>query len=153
MSVDEKLAEMGIEIPEAHPPQGSYVPVVQTGNLCYVSGQLPIDDGRLMAVGSVPSPCSIEKGVEGAKLCAINILAQLKAHLGSLDKIKKIVRLNGYVQSQNGFFQQPQVLNGASDFLAEVLGDKGVHTRIAVGVYELPMDAAVEIDVIVEVET
>ncbi len=152
MSIEEKLVEMGIELPTPHAPLGAYVPVVQTGNLCFVSGQLPIKDGRLVAVGSVPSPCSVEKATEGARICAINILAQMKAHLGSLDRVKKFVRLNGYVQSQNGFYQQPQVLNGASDFLVEVFGDKGRHTRIALGVYELPMDAAVELCAMVEVE-
>ncbi|MFH1675666.1 MAG: RidA family protein [bacterium] len=152
MSVEEKLKEMGIELPTPPAPVAAYVPVVQTGNLCFVSGQLPIAEGRVLTVGSAPSPCSIEAARDGARLCAINILAQLKAHLGSLDRIKKIVRINGFVQSQNGFFKQPDILNGASEFLAEVLGEKGKHTRIAIGVYELPLNATMQIDAIVEVE-
>lgn len=152
MSAEEKLQQMGIELPTPPSPVASYVAVVQTGNLCFVSGQLPIQNGRLMAKGSVPSPCTVEAAVEGARLCAVNILAQLKAHLGSLDRIKRVVRISGFVQSQNGFFGQPEVLNGASEFLAEVLGDKGKHSRIAIGVYELPLNGSVEIDAVVEVE-
>jgi enamine deaminase RidA (YjgF/YER057c/UK114 family) len=152
MSVDDKLKELGIELPTPPTPVAAYVPVVQTGNLCFVSGQLPMKDGRLMAVGHVPNTCDEPKAIEGAKLCAINILAQLKAHLGSLDRIKRVVRINGFVQSERGFLNQPQVINGASEFLVAVLGDKGKHSRAAVGVAELPMDASVEIDAIVEVE-
>ena len=152
MSVEEKLKEMGIELPTPPAPVAAYVPVVQTGNLCFVSGQLPMKDGRLMACGAVPSPCEIEVAKEGAKLTAINILAQLKAYLGSLDRVKQIVRINGFVQSANAFGKQSDVLNGASEFLAEVFGDKGRHTRIAIGVYELPLNASMQIDAIVEVE-
>jgi len=152
MTIEEKLAEMGIELPTPPKPVAAYVPVVQTGNLVYLSGQLPVKDGRVMAQGSVPSPCSVENAREGAKLTAINIIAQLKAHLGSLERVKKIVRINGFVQSDNGFFKQPEVLNGASEFLVEVFGEKGKHTRIAIGVYELPLNAAMQIDAIVEVE-
>lgn len=151
MSVEDKLKGMGIELPTPPAPVAAYVPVVQTGNLCFVSGQLPMKDGRLVAVGSVPSPCSIEQAAEGAKICAINILAQLKGYLGSLDRIKRIVRINGFVQSTNGFQNQPQVINGASEFLVEVLGDAGRHSRVAVGAIELPLNAAVEIDAIVEI--
>jgi len=152
MSVENKLKEMGIELPTPPAPVAAYVPVVQTGNLCFVSGQLPMKDGRVMATGAIPSPCTIENAKEGARLTAINILAQLKSHLGSLDRVKRIVRINGFVQSANGFFKQPDVLNGASEFLAEVFGDKGRHTRIAIGVYELPLNASMQIDAIVEVE-
>jgi len=152
MSVDDKLKELGIELPTPPTPVAAYVPVVQTGSLCFVSGQLPMKDGRLMAVGHVPTTCDEAKATEGAKLCAINILAQLKAHLGSLDRIKRVVRINGFVQSERGFLNQPQVINGASEFLVAVLGDNGKHSRTAVGVAELPMDASVQIDAIVEVE-
>lgn len=152
MSVEDKLREMKIDLPTPPEPKGSYVPVVRTGNLCFVSGQLPMKDGRLMAVGSVPNVCALEKAREGARICAINILAQLKSHLGSLDRIKRFVRLNGYIQSDNGFGKQADVLNGASDFIAEVLGESGKHTRIAVGVIELPLNATIEIDAVVEVE-
>lgn len=152
MSVEDKLKEMGIELPIPPTPQGAYVPVAQAGNLCFVSGQLPIIDGRLIATGRVPGVCDLETAVEGAKICAINILANLKAHLGSLDRIKRIVRLNGFIQSEKGFYHQPQVLNGASEFLAAVLGEKGIHSRIAIGIYELPLNSAMQIDAIVEVE-
>ena len=152
MSVEEKLIEMGIELPTPPKPVASYVPIVQTGNLVYLSGQLPIKEGRVMAAGSVPNPCSIENAKEGAKLTAINIIAHLKAYLGSLDRVKQVVRLNGFVQSENGFHKQPEVLNGASEFIAEVFGDKGKHTRIAIGVFELPLNATMQIDAIVEVE-
>jgi enamine deaminase RidA (YjgF/YER057c/UK114 family) len=152
MSVEDKLKEMGIELPTPPAPVAAYVPVVQTGNLCFVSGQLPMKDGRIMATGAIPSPCSVEDAKEGARLTAINILAQLKAHLGSLDRVKQIVRINGFVQSDNAFNKQPEVLNGASEFLAEVFGDAGRHTRIAIGVYELPLNASMQIDAIVEVE-
>jgi enamine deaminase RidA (YjgF/YER057c/UK114 family) len=152
MSIEEKLQELGIELPTPPTPQGSYTPVVRTGNLCFISGQLPMQDGQLKAIGSVPDKCEMDRAIEGARICAINILAQLKAQIGSLDKIKKIVRLNGYVQSESGFYNHAQVLNGASDFLAEVLGEKGIHTRVAIGVYELPLNASMEIDAIIEVE-
>ena len=152
MNPEEKLAELGIELPTPPKPVASYVPVIQTGNLCFVSGQLPVRNGRIMAVGSVPNQCTAEEAREGAELCAINILAQLKMHLGSLDRVKQIVRLNGFVQSDNAFVKQPEILNGASEFLVEVLGDKGRHTRVAIGVIELPLNASIEIDAIVEVE-
>jgi enamine deaminase RidA (YjgF/YER057c/UK114 family) len=151
MSAEERLAEMGIQLPTPPAPVAAYYPVVQTGNLCFVSGQLPMKDGRIMAIGHVPTSCAVENAVAGARLCAINILAQLKAHLGSLDRIKHVVRLNGYVQSDHGFQNQPQVINGASEFLAQVLGEAGKHSRAAVGVVELPMDASVMIDAVVEV--
>jgi len=151
MTIDQKLQEMGIQLPTPPAPVAAYVPVVQTGNLCFVSGQLPMQEGRLMATGCVPSATSVEDATEGAKLCAVNILAQLKAHLGSLDRVKKIVRLNGFVQSDNGFYNQPKVMNGASEFMVQVFGEAGKHSRTAVGAKELPMDASVEVDAIVEV--
>jgi len=152
MTIEEKLAELGIKLPTPPAPVAAYVPVVRTGNLCFVSGQLPIKDGRVMASGSVPSPCSLEIARAGARLCAVNALAQLNAHLGSLDRVKQIVRVNGFVQSTNAFTKQPEVLNGASEFLVEVFGEKGRHTRIAIGVFELPLNATIQLDMIVEVE-
>ena len=109
-------------------------------------------EGHLIATGSVPSTVSVEAASQGAKLCAINILAQLKVFLGSLDRVKRIVRLNGFVQSDNGFYKQPEVINGASNFMVDVFGEAGKHSRIAVGVAELPMNASVMIDAVVEVE-
>jgi enamine deaminase RidA (YjgF/YER057c/UK114 family) len=152
MSVEDKLKEMGIELPVPPAPVASYYAVVQTGNLCFVSGQLPMQEGRIVFAGSVPKAITAEEAHDAAKICAINILAQLKLHLGSLDRIKHVVRINGFVQSDHAFVNQPKVINGASDFLVEVLGEKGKHSRIAVGVSELPLNASVEIDAIVEVE-
>ena len=152
MTVDEKLAEMGIELPTPPEPVGAYIPVVQTGNLCYVSGQIPVKDGRVVITGAVPGVCSAEQAKEGALICAINILGQLKAHLGSLERIRKIVRINGFVQSENGFHGQAEILNTASQFFADVLGEKGIHTRTAYGIFELPVNATVELDAIVEVD-
>lgn len=152
MSIEDKLKGMGVELPTPPAPVAAYVPVVKAGNLCFVSGQLPMKEGHLIATGSVPSIVSVEAASQGAKLCAINILAQLKMFLGSLDRVKRIVRLNGFVQSDNGFYKQPEVINGASNFMVDVFGEAGKHSRIAVGVHELPMNASVMIDAIVEVE-
>lgn len=152
MSAEDKLKELGITLPTPPVPVAAYVPVVQSGNLCFVSGQLPFQDGRVMATGNVPTACSVEDATAAARLCAINILAQLKAHLGSLDRIKRFVRLNAFVQCDHGFQNQPKVVNGASEFLAEVFGDIGKHSRAVVGASELPLNAAIEIDAIVEVE-
>ena len=152
MIIEKKLEEMGIQLPTPPLPAAAYVPVVQTGNLCFVSGQLPMEEGRIMAAGSVPGDVSVDDATKAARLCAINILAQLKAHLGNLDRVKAIVRINGYIQSDNGFYNHPKVLNGASEFLVEVFGERGRHSRVALGAKELPMNATVEIDAIVEVE-
>ena len=152
MSIEDKLKGMGVELPTPPAPVAAYVPVVQVGNLCFVSGQLPMKEGHLTAAGSVPNTVSVEAASQGARLCAINILAQLKMFLGSLDRVKRIVRLNGFVQSDNGFYKQPEVINGASSFMVDVFGEAGKHSRIAVGVSELPMNASVMIDAIVEVE-
>jgi enamine deaminase RidA (YjgF/YER057c/UK114 family) len=152
MSIEDKLTEMGIELPSPPAPVAAYVPVVQTGNLVFLSGQLPVREGRMTTSGAVPDHCSVEDAKEGARLTAINILAQLKAHLGSLDRVRQFVRLNGFIQSEAGFLRQPEVLNGASELIGEVFGEKGKHTRIAIGVFELPLNATIQIDAIVEVE-
>ncbi len=152
MSIEAKLTEMGITLPSPPKPVGAYIPVTQTGNLCYVSGQIPISEGVLVYAGSVPGDLTVEDAIMAARICAINILGQLNGYLGSLDRIKKVVRINGFIQSSPGFHDQASVLNGASDFLAEVLGDAGVHTRTAYGVLALPVNATVEIDAIVEID-
>jgi enamine deaminase RidA (YjgF/YER057c/UK114 family) len=152
MSIEDKLEQMGVQLPTPPAPAAAYVPVVQTGNLCFVSGQLPIQEGRVMAAGSVPGVVSVDEATQAARLCAINILAQLKAHLGSLDRVKKVVRINGFIQSDIGFYNHPKVLNGASEFLVEVFGESGKHSRVVAGAKELPMNATIEIDAIVEVE-
>ncbi|MDI4655511.1 RidA family protein [Xanthobacter autotrophicus] len=149
--IEAKLAELGITLPTPTPPLANYVPVVRTGNLLFVSGQISIDGtGRIMT-GKLGAGVEIEAGREAAKLCAINILAQVKAAIGDLDKVVRVVKLVAFVNSTPDFVDQPKVVNGCSDFFVEVLGDKGRHARSAVGIAALPLDAAVEVDAIVEV--
>ena len=149
--IEEKLKELGIEIPTPPSPAGSYIPVVTTGNLAFVSGQIPMKEGKVVFEGKVPENQSIDSARDAAKICIINGLAQLKANLGSLDKITKFVRISGYVNSNPNFAEQPKVINAASDLLVEIFGDMAKHSRIAVGVANLPLNSTVEIDMIVEV--
>jgi enamine deaminase RidA (YjgF/YER057c/UK114 family) len=149
--IEKKLNELGISLPIPPKPAGSYIPVVITGNLAFVSGQIPIQDGKVVFTGKVPSEKSIEDAQKAARLCAINILAQLKANLGSLDRIARIVRLSGFVNSVPDFAEQPKVINAASDLFFEIFGEKGKHSRIAVGVPSLPLNSTVEIDAVVEI--
>jgi enamine deaminase RidA (YjgF/YER057c/UK114 family) len=139
-------------LPPPPQPVGSYVPAVKTGNLIYTSGVLPIEGGKLLATGAVGTyTVTVEAGRKAARQCALNALSILKAELGSLKKIRRIVKLTGYVNSAPSFSQQPAVINGASDLLVEFFGDAGKHARAAVGVSSLPMNASVELDLIVEV--
>jgi enamine deaminase RidA (YjgF/YER057c/UK114 family) len=149
MNREQKLIELKIELPTAAKPAGAYVPVVQAGNLLFVSGQLPIQQGKLLYTGKVGVDLDAATGQLAAKLCAINALAALKGHLASLDCIQQIVRLEVFVNSAPSFFEQAAVANGASHFLHEVFGPAGQHARLAVGVAELPLNAAVEIAIIV----
>jgi enamine deaminase RidA (YjgF/YER057c/UK114 family) len=149
--IDAKLAELGITLPTPTPPLANYVPVVRTGNLLFVSGQISIDGAGKIVTGKLGAGVEIEAGREAAKLCAINILAQVKAAIGDLDKVVRVVKLVAFVNSAPDFVDQPKVVNGCSDFFVEVLGDKGRHARSAVGIAALPLDAAVEVDAIVEV--
>ena len=149
--IEEKLESLSISLPTPPKPAGSYIPVVVSKSWAFVSGQIPIKDGKIAFTGKVPSVQSIENAQEAAKLCAINALAQLKAELGSLDKISKILRVSGFVNSELDFTDQPKVINAASDLLFEIFGEKGQHSRIAVGVASLPLGATVEIDMIVEI--
>ena len=151
MIVEKRLIEMQVDLPELSAPKALYVPVVQTGNLCYVSGQIPMLDGKLLYAGKVGEELTLEQGQEAAKVCAINVLASLRAHLGDLDRIERIVKLQAFVNSKTGFMQQHIVVNAASQLLYDALGEKGHHARTAVGTNQLPMDAAVEIEAIVEV--
>ena len=148
--IEEKLKELGIEIPTPPNPAGSYIPVVTTGNLAFVSGQIPMKEGKVVFEGKVPENQSVDSARDAAKICIINGLAQLKANLGSLDKITKFVRISGFVNSNPNFVEQPKVINAASDLLVEVFGDMAKHSRIAVGVESLPLNSTVEIDMIVE---
>ena len=148
--IEDKLKELGIEIPTPPSPAGSYIPVVTTGNLAFVSGQIPMKEGKVVFEGKVPEIQSVNLAREAAKICIINGLAQLKANLGSLDKITKFVRISGFVNSESDFTEQPKVINAASDLLVEVFGDMAKHSRIAVGVASLPLNSTVEIDMVVE---
>ena len=152
MIVENRLQEMGIALPEMSAPKALYVPVVHTGKLCFVSGQIPMLDGKVLYTGKVGGTRTLEEGQEAAKVCAINILAALRAHLGDLDKIVRIVKLQAFVSSTTDFMQQHIVVNAASQLLYDALGEKGHHARTAVGTNQLPMDVTVEIEAIVEVE-
>lgn len=147
--IEEKLNSLGIKLPNPPIPAGSYVPAIITGNLLFISGQIPMEDGKIIFTGKV-SDDNLETAQKSARICAINILAQIKRELGDLDKVKKIVRLSGFVNSFPEFSQQPKVINSASDLFFDVLGEKGKHSRIAIGVSSLPLDSMTEIDAIVE---
>lgn len=152
-TVDARLKELGIEIPEAAAPVANYVGWVKSGNMVYVSGQVPLKDGDFQFIGKVGDKYSIEEGQEAARLCAINLIAQVKAACGGdLDKVSRVVKLGNFVNSTSDFTGQPQVANGASDLMVEVFGDKGKHARFAVGTNVLPLDVAVEVDGVFEVE-
>ena len=149
MNPYEKLKELGIELPPVVKPLASYVPSVKADNYVFVSGQLPLVGGKLLYEGRVPSQVSVEDGYKAARQSAINILAALHAEISDLGRIKRIVRLNGYVASDDDFTMQPKVINGASDLFVEVFGEAGKHTRAVMGVNSLPINSPVEIDAIV----
>jgi enamine deaminase RidA (YjgF/YER057c/UK114 family) len=150
--VDARLAALGIEVPEAAAPVANYVGYVQSGNLVFVSGQVPLVDGAFKFQGKVGAEFSVEQGQEAARICAINIIAQLKAACGGdLDRVRRIVKLGGFVNSTPEFTDQPKVINGASDLMVAVFGDAGKHTRAAVSAGALPLGVAVEIDAIAEI--
>ncbi|MDE1826973.1 MAG: RidA family protein [Thaumarchaeota archaeon] len=149
--IEEKLALLNISLPTPPKPAGSYIPVVRTGNLVFVSGQIPVKDGKVEFQGKVPTNVPIEVAQQAAKLCIINVLAQLKAEIGTLDKISRIVRVSGFVNSAQDFVEQSKIINTASDLLFEIFGEKGKHSRIAVGVASLPLNSTVEIDLVAEV--
>lgn len=151
-TVEQRLSQHGQVVPTAPEAIGFYVPVIRTGNLVITSGQLPMVGKELMFKGKVGKEVHEEEGFHAARMCALNALAQIKACIGDLDKVTRIVRVEGYVQSADGFTKQPQVINGASELLVQAFGDIGRHTRIAVGVNELPINAAVEVAVWAEVK-
>ena len=152
MQIEAKLNEMGIELPSAVTPVANYVPAVRTGNLVFLSGHGPFKEDGSLITGKVGADLSTEQGYEAARRIAIGLLGSLKAEIGDLDKIKRLVKLLGLVNCTSEFADQPKVINGASDFFVEVLGDKGKHARSAVGSNALPLNIAVEIEMIVEVE-
>lgn len=146
-----RLEALGHDLPEVPQPAGSYVPAVSTGSLVFTAGQLPFQEGSLPHTGKVGDEVSVEEAQEAAKLCALNALAAVAAEAGGLDEIVQIVKVTGYVASADGFTRQPEVLNGASDFLGEVFGEAGIHARSAVGVAELPLNAPVEVEIVAAV--
>jgi enamine deaminase RidA (YjgF/YER057c/UK114 family) len=150
MTPEEKLRSVGLGLSEAPKPVGSYVPCVRIGNLLFLSGQLPLRNGKLTRTGRVGESVSLAEAQEEARQAVINAFAVIKSHTGSLDTIKRCIKVNGYVASSDDFTEQPKVLNAASDFIFEILGEGGRHARAAVGVSVLPLNAAVEIDFIFE---
>jgi enamine deaminase RidA (YjgF/YER057c/UK114 family) len=147
--IEEKLETLGIKLPNPPTPAGSYVPAVKTGNLLFISGQIPMEDGKVIFTGKV-SDDNMETAQKSAKMCAINILAQIKRELGDFERVTKIVKVSGFVNSIPEFSQHPKIINPASDLFFEIFGDKGKHARVAVGVACLPLNSMTEIDAIVE---
>ncbi len=150
--IEDKLKELGIELSEVPVPLGSYKPCVRTSGLIYVSGQLPIKNGKLLYNGKVGGEVSADQGKQAARQAAINCVSVLKHELGHLEHVNRIVKVTGYIASTEGFREQADIVNGASELFFEVFGEKGVHARVAVGVFELPKGSPVEIEVIAEIE-
>ena len=154
MEIEKRLAELGIDIPTAAAPVANYVPFVVSGSLVSVSGQVPIQDGKIAFVGKVNIDVSVEDACIAARLCALNIVAQIKAACdGDLNRVKRIVKLGGFVNCSDGFGGQPQIINAASDLMVDIFGDAGRHSRSAVGVNALPLNVPVEIDALVEISS
>ncbi|WP_205315727.1 RidA family protein [Nonomuraea lactucae] len=151
MTPEEKIAELGLVLPGVVPPLAAYVPAVRTGNLVYTSGQVPMVSGKLAQTGRLGADLSTEEGAALARICALNALAALKSEAGELSSVKRVVKVVVFVASDPDFTDHPQVANGASDLLAEVLGPAGRHARSAVGVAALPLNAPVEVELIAEV--
>ena len=150
--VEGKLAELGISLPTPASPLANYVPFVRSGNLIFVSGQVCLDaNGKLVAKGKLGAGVSLDEGQKAARACAINVLAQVKAAVGDLDRVARVVRLGGFINSDPSFLEGPKVMNGASDLMVAAFGDKGRHSRTTVGVAALPGDAAIEVDGVFEV--
>ena len=147
-----RIEELGFQLPEVPAPVAAYVNCVQSGNLLFLSGGLPID-GERKIIGKVPTDVSVDEAKEGARIIMLNRLAVIRDHIGSLDKVKQIVALNGFVNSEPNFYDHPVVVNGASEFLLEVFGERGKHSRTALGAAALPLNVAVEINLTVEIES
>jgi enamine deaminase RidA (YjgF/YER057c/UK114 family) len=150
-SPESRLEELGIKLPATPAPAGAYVPATRSGNLVFTAGQLPLEAGELNIRGKVGDTVGVDEASEAARLCAMNALAAASTQAGGVGGISRIVKVTGFVASAPGFNEQPQVINGASEFLGEIFGDAGLHARSAVGVAELPMDAPVEVELVVEI--
>lgn len=148
----DRIAELGLTLPDVATPAGAYVPALRTGNYVYTSGQLPVVDGKLPATGHIGSDVNLETGYDLARTAGLNALAAIAGVIGDLDKIVRIVKVTGFVNSADDFTQQPSVINGVSELYGEIFGDRGQHTRSAVGVNTLPLGTPVEVEVVVEVE-
>ncbi len=149
--IDAKLTEIGLSLPEAAAPVGNYVPTTITGNLIFTSGQITLDSGTIAFIGKLGQEFSVEQGYAAARLCAINVISQVKAALGGdLDRVVRVVKVVGFVNCLPDFTDQPAVINGASDLFVQVFGDKGKHARSAVGVASLPRGVAAEVEAIIE---
>jgi enamine deaminase RidA (YjgF/YER057c/UK114 family) len=153
MNIADKLNSLGLTIPEVPRPVAAYVPALQAGDLVFTAGQLPLVNGELKFKGKLGADLTVAEGREAAKFCAVNCLAAVKGLIGDLEQVAQIVKVAGYVASAPGFTEQPQVLNGASELLVQVFGDAGRHARAAVGVAELPLGAAVEVEITVRLKT
>ncbi len=149
--IDKRLAELGITLPTPAAPAANYVPAVATGNQLFISGQLPMLDGKMQLTGTLGNGPSVEDAVAAARLCAINVLAQVKAATGDLDRVVRLVKVVGFVASAPSFGDQPKVVNGASDLFVDVLGERGKHARSAIGVAALPFGASVEVEAVFEI--
>lgn len=150
--IEERITELGLDLPSPPNPAGSYVPVVIEGDLVYVSGQIPLQSGSVPEIfkGKVTSVVNVEIAQDAARVCTLNALSHIRAALGDLDRVRKFVRLSGYVNSDPTFTDQPKVINAASDMLADIFGHAGKHTRLAIGVSSLPLGSAVEIEFLVK---
>ena len=153
MTIVDNLQRLGVTLPPAPRPVGSYVPACQAGDLVFVSGVLPFQEGKIVQPGKVGRDLTVEQGKANARIAVINALAILQEELGDLSRITRVVRLTGHVASVEGFVDQPAVINGASDFLVEVFGEKGRHARLALGAFELPLHAPIELELIVQVSS
>lgn len=153
MSIEERLKELGITLPPAPQPLGAYIPCVRSGNLLFLSGILPLRDGKIQITGRVGESVTIEKARQEARQVVINALSILKATIGNLDLVKRCIKLSGYIASSADFVEQPTILNAASELLYEVFGEKGRHARVAIGVSTLPLNSPIEIDFIFEVSS
>lgn len=151
MNIEKRLEELGLILPEVSKPAASYVQTKRTNNLIYISGQMPVSDGEIAYKGKLGQEYTKEEGYEAAKLCALNLIAQLKEAIGDLDRIEQIVNLKGYVASTADFYEHPYVINGASDVMVKVFGEKGKHTRCALATNVLPFNIPVEVELIAEV--
>ena len=150
-TIEQRLSELGLELPEVSAPAGSYVPWVRTGNLLVVSGQVPFREDRTVITGQVGADLSVEEAQDAARRAGLSVIAVARAALSSLDDVEQVVRIGGFVNAGPGFTEQPQVINGCSNLMLEVWGDRGRHARAAVGVSSLPLGAAVEVDAIFQV--